>query len=384
MVQTQLNGMINVSEASKFLTLYCRCVTLRHTELFGNWIESCDTTVIEKNGSFFAVCTCHESSENIAVALAEFQRDCRGVVNGNFVLDACQVCGGHATGPASWSCHKSLVAVVASLFALGLVIIVAKVYQTCRKRQTETFSASDSISIPNLRFEDTHNMSNLSNADAEFTPGEVQQETECVNSGDFSGSQITSENLGRTDNPVSHFDLNFSNCIKASSIAEAGVTIEIDQMSNQLRTQSETKFRVDNLSVQKPRRWAVSAAPSPDDLRARAEPQAQVSAASAPQSYLDFQAALHEAQSPRAPASANAQGAKARAQGRNAQGRQGMPPSDRWAAISQRVQSTASPADDNFDDPHAGAAPSPDDLRARAEPQAQVSAASAPKSYSFF
>ena len=52
MVQTQLNGMINVSEASKFLTLYCRCVTLRHTELFGNWIESCDTTVIEKTALF--------------------------------------------------------------------------------------------------------------------------------------------------------------------------------------------------------------------------------------------------------------------------------------------------------------------------------------------
>jgi plasmid maintenance system killer protein len=450
--------------------------------------------VVEKNESFFAVCACHESSENIAVAIAEFRRDCRGVVNGNFVLDACQVCGGHATDPASLSCHITLVAVVASLFALGLVIIfyrhiIAKVIQTCLKRQTETISASDSIGIPNPRFEDTQNMSNLSYADAEFTPGKVQQETECLNSGetkfrvdnthiqklksrlravgaapspddlrtravppaqvsaasapqsyldfqaalheaqsprapasanaqgakaraqgrnaqgrqdaeftpgkvqqeteclnsgDVSGDlKIASENSCRTDHPVSHLDSNFSNCIKTSSIAEADITIEIDQMPNQLRTYSETKFRVDNTHIQKlkSRLRAVGAAPSPDDLRTRAVPPAQVSAASAPQSYLDFQAALHEAQSPRAPASANAQGAKARAQGRNAQGRQGMPPSDRWAAISQRVQSTASSANDNFDDPDAGAAPSPDDLRTRAVPPAQVSAASAPQSY---
>ena len=286
--------MINVNEASNFLTLYCRCVTLRHTELFGNWMESCDTTVIQKNGSLFAVCACHESFENIAVAIAEFRRDCRGVVNGNFVLDACQVCGGHATDPASLSCHITLVAVVASLFALGLVIIfyrhiIVKEIQTCRKRQTETISASDSIGIPNPRFEDTQNMSNF--ADAEFTAGKVQQETECLSSGDVSGDlKIASENSCRTDHPVSHLDSNFSNCIKTSSIAEADITIEIDQMPNQLRAYSETKFRVDNTHIQKlkSRLRAVGAAPSPDDLRTRAVPPAQVSTASVPQSYSFF------------------------------------------------------------------------------------------------
>jgi hypothetical protein len=73
----------------------------------------------------------------------------------------------------------------------------------------------------------------------------------------------------------------------------------------------------------------------------RVTSQAQrMTAASASQSYSDLQAALHQAQSPRAPASAAGQS-------------RGLHASGRWDAISKRVQATSSPADDIFQHPEA-------------------------------